>query len=435
MSRLAQRLLFCLTLVAFATAVFASTAFAAGKVDAEVVSKASGHSFHWFPIQKTFILVAPNDTVKFAVGNPYAAVNSNTVKLATPPALENGHLWLDSADASKLFKVTVASSSSVAVSSSSTTISSSSIAVSSSSVAQSSSAVAQSSSAAQSSSSAPAAVSSAAAAPAIAPTAPAAAAATVPAVAAVPVAPKNETAGTREVKTIVIDPGHGGKDSGAQGKKSNEKDIVLSIGKLLKKELEKEGFNVKMTRDKDEFIELGQRANLANQWDGDLFISLHCNAIDASAERKKQIKGYHVYVLRAPESEEDKAIARRENKVATLYGEKNAKEELSPIEWFKLEARLEKYKQNSYMFTEEMLKAFDGGKIRRQAGGVGGAGFMVLVGALMPAVLFEIGFISNPEDEAYMMTDAGQKDIAKRISKAVSTYKAAVHSYRETLGR
>ena len=397
MNRLAPKLLFCLVLVALA-----ATAFAAGKVDAEVVSKESGHSFHWFPIQKTFILVATGDTVKFAVGNPYAAVNSNTVELATAPALENGHLWLDSADAQKLFKV-AATSSSNAVSSSSAAISSSSVA--------------------QSSSSAPAAVPTPAAA------APAAVAATVPA------APKNETAGTREVKTIVIDPGHGGKDSGAQGKKSNEKDIVLSIGKLLKKELEKEGFKVKMTRDKDEFIELGQRANLANQWDGDLFISLHCNAIDATPERKKQIKGYHVYVLRAPESEEDKAIARRENKVATLYGEKNAKEELSPIEWFKLEARLEKYKQNSYMFTEEMLKAFDGGKIRRQAGGVGGAGFMVLVGALMPAVLFEIGFISNLEDEAYMMTDAGQKDIAKRISTAVSTYKAAVHSYRETLGR
>jgi N-acetylmuramoyl-L-alanine amidase len=405
MNRLAQRLLFCLTLVALATAVFATTAFAASKVDAEVISKESGHSFHWFPIQKTFILVAAGDTVKFAVSNPYAAVNSNTVELAAPPALENGHLWLDSADAQKLFKVAAASSSSAAISSSSV---------------------------AQSSSSTPAPVSSTAA-PAATPTP--AAAAPVAVAATVPAAPKNETAGTREVKTIVIDPGHGGKDSGAQGKKSNEKDIVLSIGKLLKKELEKEGFNVKMTRDKDEFIELGQRANLANQWDGDLFISLHCNAIDATPERKKQIKGYHVYVLRAPESEEDKAIARRENKVATLYGEKNAKEELSPIEWFKLEARLEKYKQNSYMFTEEMLKAFDGGKIRRQAGGVGGAGFMVLVGALMPAVLFEIGFISNLEDEAYMMTDAGQKDIAKRISTAVSTYKAAVHSYRETLGR
>lgn len=367
----------------------AIAATAAATVDTEALAKQNGAEFHWFPIQKTFILVDKTDTLKFAVGLPYATSHGQTVELSRAPAIEGGHIVIDSADAAKFFKATPATEKPA-----------SSIAAKSSDAK-----VATSSSASKTS------------------------AATKPAT------PKNETAGTREVRTIVIDPGHGGKDTGAQGKKSNEKDIVLSIGKLLKKELEKEGFNVKMTRDKDVFIELGQRANLANQWDGDLFISLHCNAIDATPERKKQIKGYHVYVLRAPESEEDKAIARRENKVATLYGEKNAKEELSPIEWFKLEARLEKYKQNSYMFTEEMLKAMDGGKIKRQAGGVGGAGFMVLVGALMPAVLFEIGFISNEEDEAYMMTDKGQKDIAERISKAVSTYKAAVHSYRETLGR
>ena len=146
-------------------------------------------------------------------------------------------------------------------------------------------------------------------------------------------------------------------------------------------------------------------------------------------------KRIFLLLLRAPESEEDKAIARRENKVATLYGEKNAKEELSPLEWFKLEARLEKYKQNSYMFTEELLKSFDGGKIVKQANGVGGAGFMVLVGAMMPAVLIELGFISNLEDEAYMMTAKGQQDLAERVAKAVANYKAAVHSYRETLGR
>ena len=367
----------------------AIAATAAATVDTEALAKQNGAEFHWFPIQKTFILVDKTDTLKFAVGLPYATSHGQTVELSRAPAIEGGHIVIDSADAAKFFKATPATEKPA-----------SSIAAKSSDAK-----VATSSSASKTS------------------------------VAAKPATPKNETAGTREVRTIVIDPGHGGKDTGAQGKNSNEKDIVLSIGKLLKKELEKEGFNVKMTRDKDVFIELGQRANLANQWDGDLFISLHCNAIDATAERKKQIKGYHVYVLRAPESEEDKAIARRENKVATLYGEKNAKEELSPIEWFKLEARLEKYKQNSYMFTEEMLKAMDGGKIKRQAGGVGGAGFMVLVGALMPAVLFEIGFISNLEDEAYMMSKDGQADIAARIAKAVSTYKDAVHSYRETLGR
>ena len=428
MKRLVAAIFACLVC---ATVAWGSPNGGAGDfLDAEALSKDAGASFHWFPIQKTFILVTAKDTAKFAVGIPFVSHNSNVMELAASPKLENGHLWISRDDAYKLFPGAKPSSSSAAPVSSSVTQSSFSAILTSSS----SAAVVSSSSVAVVSSSAVASSSNIAPAPSAAAPAAAAPASTIPADTPV-AAPKNETAGTREVKTIVIDPGHGGKDTGAQGKKSNEKDIVLAIGKLLKKELEKEGFNVKMTRDKDVFIELGQRANLANQWDGDLFISLHCNAIDATAERKKQVKGYHVYVLRAPESEEDKAIARRENKVATLYGEKNAKEELSPIEWFKLEARLEKYKQNSYMFTEEMLKAMDGGKIRRQAGGVGGAGFMVLVGALMPAVLFEIGFISNPEDEAYMMTDAGQKDIAKRISKAVSTYKDAVHSYRETLGR
>jgi N-acetylmuramoyl-L-alanine amidase len=373
-------------LVCFALAV---SAWAANTVDAEQVAKQHKASFHWFPIQKTFILAGETDTLKFAIGLPYVSSHGKSVDLKHAPEIADGHILLDSADVASLYGVeNVQAAAAVPASSSSfVKVSSSSAKV---------------------------------------------------AAAAVPVTatkPKNETAGTREVKTIVIDPGHGGKDTGAQGKNSNEKDIVLAVGKLLKKELEKEGFKVKMTRDKDVFIELGERANLANQWDGDLFISLHCNAIDASPERKKQIKGYHVYVLRAPESEEDKAIARRENKVATLYGEKNAKEELSPLEWFKLEARLEKYKQNSYMFTEQMLKAFDDGKIKRQGGGVGGAGFMVLVGALMPAVLFEIGFISNPEEEAYMMTNKAQADIAERISKAVSAYKNAVHNYRETLGR
>lgn len=388
----------------------AASAWASNKVDAEQVAKEHKASFHWFPVQKTFLLAGENDTLKFAIGLPYVSSHGSSMELKHAPEITDGHILLDSADVASLYKTDQAQTVPA-------------VPASSSSLAKVSS-----SSAKVAAASTPA--------PAAAPTKVAAVSA---ASAAIPAAksatPKNETAGTREVKTIVIDPGHGGKDTGAQGKNSNEKDIVLAVGKLLKKELEKEGFNVKMTRDKDVFIELGERANLANQWDGDLFISLHCNAIDATPERKKQIKGYHVYVLRAPESEEDKAIARRENKVATLYGEKNAKEELSPIEWFKLEARLEKYKQNSYMFTEEMLKAFDGGKIKRQGGGVGGAGFMVLVGALMPAVLFEIGFISNPEEEAYMMTTKAQEDIAARVAKAVSTYKAAVHNYRETLGR
>ena len=360
---------------------------ATARVDVESVAREIKGSFHWYPVQKTFSIVSAKDTLKFAVGIPYMTRNGRTVDLSAAPELNNGHLWIAENDAKKI-------SSKVAA-----------VPVTKTETAQAK------------------------------PVAKPAEQKPAQPVVVKPKAPKQEIAGTREVRTIVIDPGHGGKDPGASGKKSQEKDIVLAVAKLLRKNLADEGFNVKLTRSKDVFIELRQRANLANQWDGDLFISLHCNAIDASEERKKIIQGYQFYVLRAPESEEDKAIARRENAVATLYGEKNAKDELSPLEWFKLEARLEQYKQTSYLFTEKLLDSFDGGKIKKMNTGVGGAGFMVLVGAMMPAVLIELGFISNEEDEAYMMTKAGQQDLADRIAQAVSKYKDAVHTYRETLGR
>lgn len=242
---------------------------------------------------------------------------------------------------------------------------------------------------------------------------------------------KNAPAGSREVRNIVIDPGHGGKDPGAIGKFSNEKDIVLSVGKLLEKELVKRGFRVKLTRSTDKFIQLSERPQIANRWNGDLFISLHCNSIDGA--RRTKAKGFRIYVLRDPESEEDRAIARRENKVASLYGDKNSKDELSPLDWLKIQARLEQYKQASYTFTEKVIQSYEGGKIPRQGSGAGGAGFMVLVGAFMPATLIELGFISNPEEERYMNSEKGQKDMAKRIAIGVEEYKKAIDEYLKTL--
>ena len=378
--------------------VACSLALAAARVDVESIAREVKGSFRWYPVQKTFSIISAKDTIKFAVGIPYMTRNGRTTELSQAPKLDNGHIWIAEVDAKKISSKVTGTVAPPATTPATTT------------------------------------------APKVAEpvaTKPAEKQAEKPATPVVvkPKAPKQEIAGTREVRTIVIDPGHGGKDPGASGKRSQEKDIVLAVAKLLRKNLADEGFNVKLTRSKDVFIELRQRAMLANQWDGDLFISLHCNAIDATEERKRIIQGYQFYVLRAPESEEDKAIARRENAVATLYGEKNAKDELSPLEWFKLEARLEQYKQTSYLFTEKLLDSFEGGKIKKMNTGVGGAGFMVLVGAMMPAVLIELGFISNEEDEAYMMTKAGQQDLADRIAEAVSNYKDAVHSYRETLGR
>ncbi len=242
---------------------------------------------------------------------------------------------------------------------------------------------------------------------------------------------KNAPAGSREVRNIVIDPGHGGQDPGAIGKFSNEKDIVLSVGKLLEKELVKRGFRVKLTRSTDKFIQLSERPQIANRWNGDLFISLHCNSIDGA--RRTKAKGFRIYVLRDPESEEDRAIARRENKVASLYGDKNSKDELSPLDWLKIQARLEQYKQASYTFTEKVIQSYEGGKIPRQGSGAGGAGFMILVGAFMPATLIELGFISNPEEERYMNSEKGQKDMAKRIAIGVEEYKKAIDEYLKTL--
>ena len=375
---------------------------ATARVDVESIAREVKGAFHWYPVQKTFSIVAPKDTIKFAIGIPYMSRNSRTTPLSQAPELDNGHIWLAENDARKISSNVKAVIVETPAAPKATTFTK----------------PAEPNTAANQADAKPA-VESKPATPVV----------------VKPKPPKQEIAGSREVRTIVIDPGHGGKDPGAQGKKANEKDIVLAVAKLLRKNLADEGFNVKLTRSKDVFIELGQRANLANQWDGDLFISLHCNAIDASEERKRIIQGYQFYVLRAPESEEDKAIARRENAVATLYGEKNAKDELSPLEWFKLEARLEQYKQTSYLFTEKLLDSFEDGKIKRMGTGVGGAGFMVLVGAMMPAVLIELGFISNEEDENYMITKVGQQDLADRIAEAVSKYKDAVHSYRETLGR
>ena len=343
----------------------------------ESIAREVKGSFRWYPVQKTFSIVSPRDTLKFAVGIPYMNRNGRTIELSQAPKLDNGHIWIAENDAKKISFRTALIDTKAAKP-----------------IPESKNFVEK-----------PVAKTEAPKVAEPKPTAP---------VVVKPKPPKAEIAGTREVRTIVIDPGHGGKDPGASGKRAQEKDIVLAVAKLLRKNL---------------------RAILANQWDGDLFISLHCNAIDATEERKKQIQGFQFYVLRAPESEEDKAIARRENAVATLYGEKNAKDELSPLEWFKLEARLEQYKQTSYLFTEKLLDSFEGGKIRKMNTGVGGAGFMVLVGAMMPAVLIELGFISNEEDEAYMMTKVGQQDLADRIAEAVSNYKDAVHTYRETLGR
>ena len=225
----------------------------------------------------------------------------------------------------------------------------------------------------------------------------------------------------RKIRTIVIDPGHGGKDPGAVGKDVLEKDIALTVGLKLQDKLRKAGFIAKMTRDDDTFVELQDRPALAAKFGGDLFVSLLCNAVEGE-ERRKKTDGFRVYILREAESEEDKAIARRENKAAELSAKKS-KSEISPVEWILLENQLNQFTKQSEILAMDLVENIEGGQIRKMGSGAGQAGFMVLVGAFMPAVLVELGFITNPEDEKVLQSRKGEDELADRIMKAIVKYR------------
>jgi len=229
------------------------------------------------------------------------------------------------------------------------------------------------------------------------------------------------TSGSKKIKTVVLDPGHGGKDPGAIGYNGyKEKEIVLSVGLKLKSKLEEKGFTVKMTRSTDEFIELAKRPKMASDWGGDLFLSLHCNAIEGK-ERQLKTDGFTFYILRAGGSEEDKAIARRENQAIALESDKKGTE-ISPAEWIILDNQLALYAEKSALLAGYLVEAFDGGSIRKMYKGAGQAGFMVLVGAYMPAVLAELGFITHPSDATYMASEKGQNEIAENLARAVVNF-------------
>jgi len=237
-----------------------------------------------------------------------------------------------------------------------------------------------------------------------------------------PATPAQTAPSGGKIKTIIIDPGHGGKDPGAIGHNGlKEKDVVLSVGLKLKKKLEEKGFTVKLTRDKDEFIELAKRPKMASDWGGDLFISLHSNAI-AGKEMQKKTEGFKFYILRAGGTEEDKAIARRENQAIALESGKKGKDEISPAEWIILDNQLALYAEKSALLAGYLVEAFDGGSLKKLQTGAGQAGFMVLVGAYMPAVLAELGFITHSSDGAFLATEKGQDEITERLVKAIIAF-------------
>ncbi len=219
-------------------------------------------------------------------------------------------------------------------------------------------------------------------------------------------------------KTIVIDPGHGGKDGGAVGyKKYKEKDAVLKIAKMLQKKLSKKGYKVYLTREKDTYLTLSERTKFANKKKADLFISIHANA--SPKTQKLTLKGVETFFLSPAKTEKAKRIAAKENKVAVTSMNDISKNTLLTllntakiIQSNKLAIDIQKG-----MLTEVRKKYND-----VKDGGVREAPFYVLVGAQMPAVLVELGYITNPQEADRLFNPFYQKSLTVGIVNGIDNY-------------
>ena len=233
---------------------------------------------------------------------------------------------------------------------------------------------------------------------------------------------QQEIAGGFEVKTVVIDAGHGGHDGGCSGKFSKEKHIALKLALKLGKKIEKHypGIKVIYTRDKDVFVELHERAAIANRAEADLFISIHCNAATAAAY------GTETYVMGLHVEGSNLAVAKRENSAILLeedYEENyDGFDPNSPEAHILLSLFQSAFLNQSIQFAELVEAQFK--SIGRKSRGVRQAGFLVLHKTAMPSVLIESGFLTNKNEEAFLRDEKNQEKMATCMFNAFSAYKA-----------
>jgi len=229
----------------------------------------------------------------------------------------------------------------------------------------------------------------------------------------------------KKLDVVVIDPGHGGKDPGAVGKMAKEKDIVLSVALKLGNLIKKNYPNVKViyTRDKDVFVELGERASIANRNNADLFISVHVNSVDGSSSSH----GTETFVMGLHKNDANLAVAKRENSV--ILQEDNYSSKYDGFDPNAPESNIifslfqNAYSDQSLLLAASIEDEFKS-SIKRFDRGVKQAGFLVLWKTAMPSVLTELGFISNPEEEQYLKSDVGQTELAISIYNAFAKYKS-----------
>lgn len=246
-------------------------------------------------------------------------------------------------------------------------------------------------------------------------------------------APKSDSATSPSFRfrTVIIDPGHGGKDPGAHGSYAKEKNVALAIAKKLRTALTEQipSLNVVMTRTTDNFVELHRRDEIAAENKGNLFISIHCNSsperVSAEHGVLLLVYGYH------RKGEQMEAI--REN--ASVFLEKDYQKKYSgyssnsAVNAILLSAYQQKFRKQCIHFADLVNHEFkkeDG----RHSLGVKEQGVLVLQQSAMPAVLIETGFINNPKDEAYLTSPEGQAEIVQSIIRAIKKYKADIDGQR-----
>jgi N-acetylmuramoyl-L-alanine amidase len=230
---------------------------------------------------------------------------------------------------------------------------------------------------------------------------------------------------------IVLDAGHGGADVGTIGVRGTlEQHVTLAVTRSVATQLRSllPGVRVVLTRSDDRFVELHRRGAIANRAGGKLFVSLHCNA---APTKPHPARGVEVYVLSPARTDQAAAVAARENASIALERDSTRYRE-TPID----QQILASVAQQGFLALSHRLASHVDSMLQRRAGlpsrGVQTAGFLVLVGAAMPSVLVELGFLSNPEDERILASSAGQRRIARAIAEAIAAY---VREYNGMISR
>lgn len=223
---------------------------------------------------------------------------------------------------------------------------------------------------------------------------------------------------------IVIDAGHGGRDPGTVGVNgTKEKDVTLAVALKLGEMLERnlKGVKIVYTRKTNKFVELYRRTQIANEAGGKIFISLHCNSMQHKPSRAN---GFEIYLLRPSLTEEAITIAARENSVIEFEeGYQERYQKLTEEEFIIVTMAQSAYMKYSEQFAD--ITAYTMARyLKIKNSGVKQAGFYVLVGASMPNVLVELGYLSNKKEEQLLRSQDGQRKIAEALFRGIKDYKA-----------